>query len=215
MVTSEVLRRFSFLNTLDATFLDALAAIGEDATVQKGEWVFHEGDQADALYFIVDGDVELKLDLDAKKGTFATVNTMSSGNVLGWSAIVEPFVYKLGALAANQTRLVRFDSQQLRDLLDKYPNQGYILMQGIAQVVAGRVSILSAEAPNLSFQLVTSQFLFAIGIATGLLAVVAILIAMYAATSDSSAGLFTSLLCLIVPTAFFFAAQMTYPKLET
>ena len=214
MVSSETLQRFPLFAGLEPAFLADLSSLSEERTAQKDEWLFHEGDSADALYLIVQGSVDLKLKLDEKRNIYGTLSTLSDGNALGWSAIVEPYIYSMGAIASDQTQVLRFESKDLRALLEKSPDQGYILMRNIAQTMATRVNLLSERAPRLSWRLLVSTGFYIVGIATGALVLVAGVSLLFIALSGSSRAtqvLPEVLFCLIFPAVLLILASIIYP----
>lgn len=214
MITIETLRRFSLLAELDPAFLEQLSLISQDKAVAPGKWLFHEGDNADALYLILSGTVNLRLNLEKNRNIYVDLKTLGEGDTLGWSALVQPYRYSMGAMAATETHVVHLDGNQLRALVEAHPEQGYALMQGIAQAMATRLTTLSERAPGLSFRLVVSLALFTLGItALFILAVLGIL-----AVGNTLGGrpqaldaIPVALFCLIFPATFLLLAKSIYP----
>jgi len=214
MMNIGTLQRFSLLAGLEPAFLEKLSSISQDKAVEKGEWLFHEGDSADALYLILQGSIDLKLKLDEKKNIYGTLTTLRAGNALGWSAVVEPYIYTLGAVALEDSRLVRLNSEDLRVLLKEYPEQAYILMQAIAQAMATRVNLLSERAPSLSWRLALSILFYVLGIGTGILVLLlglSVIISVIEGYSGIPQTISITLLCLIVPAVFLYLARHIYP----
>lgn len=217
MIPLETLRRYSLFAELNPSFLDELSSIAQDKTAENGEWLFHEGDAADALYLISRGSVELKLRLDDKRNIYATLSMLHAGDALGWSAIVKPYIYSLGATASGDTHLLRFDGESLRILLEKHPQQGYILMRGIAQAMGSRVSVLSEHAPRLTWRFIISMVLTLTGIVTGILVLllgISILFGLVGGYSGAVQAIPVALFCVIFPAAFLFLARIIYPALS-
>jgi len=59
MISPEWLRRFSLFAGLDLAVLKEIAMAGEQIAIHEGDRLFSEHDQADALYLIVSGNIEL------------------------------------------------------------------------------------------------------------------------------------------------------------
>ncbi len=214
MTSSGILQRFSLLSELEPAFIEKLSSISMEKTIEQGEWLFHEGDKANALYLIIQGSIDLKLKLDEKRNIYGTLTTLHEGNALGWSAIVAPYVYSLGAIASDETRLVRLNGEQLRVLLEEQPEQGYILMQSIARAMAARVNLLSERAPSLSWRFISSMLLNVLGIGTGLLVLLlalATLFGLIGGYSEASQTIPVALFCLVFPAVFLFLAHVIYP----
>lgn len=207
MISAQRLRQFPLLVTLDSAFLDELSTIAEEHTARVGEWVFREGDQANVLYYVVSGRVELKMKLDEKRDTHITLNVLNEGDALGWSAIVPPYVYKLGALVVANTTLIRLDGDQLRALLEKYPEQGYVLMQGITRAMASRFDTISEHIPELSTRAaITKAVADVASIVGGILILLLGLFILYAIISGYSESIPVFLFCLVAPIIMVFLA---------
>jgi CRP-like cAMP-binding protein len=211
MISAGELLRISLLAGLEPAFLEELASISENRPAQKDEWLFHEGDNADALYLIISGSIELKVNLDEKRGIRATLSTLNEGNAIGWSAMVKPYFYTLGAMVSSDAHLVRLDGSKLRALLEKHPEQGYILMNSIAQAMATRLNTLSERIPSLSLRVIISSVLFTLGVVTGILAGVLVLVALYAAIDGYAECIPMALFCLIFPIALLWLARKLAP----
>lgn len=207
MISPQKLRQFSLLGKLDSELLDALSAIAEEKTFRVGDWVFREGDQADALYFVVSGRVELRMKLDEARDTHIPLNVLSENDALGWSAIVSPYVYKMGAFVVANTVLVRLEGTQLRALLEKYPQQGYILLQGITSAMASRFDTISGQIPELSTRAtVVKAIADTASIVGGILIVILGLFILYGILKGYSESIPVFLFCLIIPVIVVFAA---------
>lgn len=207
MISAQRLQQFPLLAKLDSVLLDELSAIAEEQTARIGEWVFREGDQANALYYVVTGRVELKMKLDEKLDTHITLNVLKEGDALGWSAIVPPYVYKLGALVVANTTLIRLDGDQLRAVLEKHPDQGYVLMQGITRAMASRFDTISEQIPELSTRAVVTKVVADVaGIVGGILILILGLFLLYGIISGYSETIPVFLFCLIAPIVMVFLA---------
>lgn len=140
MISPETLRRFSFFAGVEPALLKEIAMLGEEVAYQADEWLFHQGDPAEALYLILEGSVDLKMNLDEAGTRQVDVCTLVEGDVVGWSALVEPHVYTLGAVATGSTRLAKLDGAGLRNLMARDPAAGYWIMQRLTQVLARRLT---------------------------------------------------------------------------
>ncbi len=59
---------------------------------------------------------------------------------MGWSAVVEPFIYTLGALCIDNSKLIAIDAAKIRDLMDEDCDLGYKVMKAIAKIISSRLS---------------------------------------------------------------------------
>jgi CRP-like cAMP-binding protein len=69
-----------------------------------------------------------------------TIDIISKGESMGWSAVVEPYVYTLSARCLEDTKFIAFDSQGLRDLMDEDKGLGYSVMKAVSKVISSRLT---------------------------------------------------------------------------
>ena len=137
MVSPELLRRFSYFVPIDEESLKELAMIAEEQTFPSGSVLFDEGDPADQLMLIVDGEVDLRYTLG--NGEQRTVDTVVAGEMLVWSAVVEPHRCTATGTAVKETRVVAVDAIKLRRLCQDDPVLSSRLMGQVASLLSERL----------------------------------------------------------------------------
>ncbi len=135
---ARALSEHDFFTDLDKQHIVKLAETASELEIAPGGLIFAEGGYADSAYAIVEGSVALELNM-SHRGQHI-VQTLHSGEVLGWGWLVPPHRWSFSALALEQTFLVRFDAEQLRDLLDKDCELGYVMMKRFAEVMTDRLA---------------------------------------------------------------------------
>jgi len=143
MVSPEMLRRFNCFFPVREESLKALATIAREESVAAGRHVFGEGDPADTLSLIVDGEVDIRYLLGS--GESRVVDTLIAGDILGWSALVEPFKMTGIATTCKPTRLIRIPAQPLRELCERDPLLGYRLSTQVVRLLADRLEATRAQ----------------------------------------------------------------------
>jgi len=113
-----------------------IANLAEEKVFEPGAQLFFEGEVAKSLFQIEEGSVELTMNMG---GVTEKMEPLGKGEVIGWSSIVEPRVYKLGAQAKHKTRVLVFKAEQLRALFDENPSFGYHFMNALAEVIGARL----------------------------------------------------------------------------
>jgi len=137
MISPELLRRYPYFVDVDEESLKQLAMIAEEKTVPAQSVMFREGDPASHLAIIVQGEVNIQYVLG--DGSLRTVDTLVQGDLLMWSALVEPYRATAMGTAVQDTRLVRIDAASLRALCNQKPLLGYRLMTQVAKLLAHRL----------------------------------------------------------------------------
>jgi CRP/FNR family cyclic AMP-dependent transcriptional regulator len=149
MISPEKLRRFPLFAGIDPVLFKDIAMAGEEVTFDEGEWLFIEGDNADALYLVLGGSLELKIDLNEDGTRRADLSTLVEGSVAGWSALVDPYVYTLSAVATTTVQAVHLDAVKLRQLMDANPLLGYQIMKQLAKVLGERLTNMRIQFVSL------------------------------------------------------------------
>lgn len=143
MIAVSVLKKFSFLKDFSNDQLVKLEPLAGEETFQAGTQLYSSGDAASCLYLVSEGKVALFMDNymgPAKPPMQVTVDIITKGESLGWSAVVDPFVYTLSARCLEEVKLIAFDSLQLRKLMDEDCALGFKVMQSIAKVISARLT---------------------------------------------------------------------------
>jgi len=112
MISPEILRRYPYFATADDEGLRKLAMICDEITVAAGVILYREGDKADKLYILADGEVDIQYTLGS--GELRTVDTVVPGELLMWSALVEPFKSTAVVAVRAPSKLIALDADKLR-----------------------------------------------------------------------------------------------------
>ena len=148
MVSPEVLRRYPYFAGIGEATLKAIAMIAEEESVAAGTQLFSEGDKVAALSVIVRGEIDIQYLLG--NGELRTVDTLMDGELLCWSALVEPFRCTATAKAVKKTELVSIAADKLRELCDNDPLLGYKLGLRVAKLLAHRLESTRLQLASLS-----------------------------------------------------------------
>ncbi|MPY56033.1 Crp/Fnr family transcriptional regulator [Streptomyces spongiae] len=125
-------------------------SLAREVSFEIDERIFDEGGKADRFWVIHTGTVALDLRVPGRRA--AVVETLGAGEVLGWSWLVPPHHWHLGAQATSPVRAYEFDAAAVRDLCGKSPELEHELCTYVAGVIAGRlrsarVRLLDLYAP--------------------------------------------------------------------
>jgi len=151
MVSTELLRRYPLFAGQNHYMLEEIAMLSSEVTKAEGEWLFHENEEATRLYLVLDGAVALTVFvyLNGMEQHLATSHSLGKNEVVGWSSIVPPHQYKVGAKTVKDSRLLEIDAMPLRQLLDDNPEYGYHFLRQIAEVVSERFMLVNIQIMSL------------------------------------------------------------------
>lgn len=105
--------------------------------------IFHEGNEADKFYLIVEGKVAIEI-LANGRGR-VTVRAIDAGEVLGWSWLVEPYRWHFDAQATVATKAIVFDANVVRESFSKHPEFGFAMMKGFLPIIVQRLQAVSDD----------------------------------------------------------------------
>ena len=134
----------AFFRDLPPEYLRILVGCASNAVFEAGSYIFREGGDADNFYLIREGLVALETNAPGHRAV--TVQTLSNGEVLGWSWLVPPYHWSFDARAINLTRAVALDAVCLRERCERDPRLGFELLKRFAGVIAERLQAARMQA---------------------------------------------------------------------
>ncbi len=143
MIAVNFLKEFAFFKDFSSDQLKKLSSVATKESHMAGEHMYQKGDAARSLFLIKEGKVVMFMESyvgTGKPPMPVTVDIITKGESMGWSAVVEPYVYSLGAHCIDNTDFIAFDSIKLRKLMEKDAALGFRIMQAVAKVISTRLT---------------------------------------------------------------------------
>lgn len=140
-----LLRAHKFFHGLAPEYLALLAGCATTAAFPGGAFLFREGDPADAFYLIRTGRVALEVPAPGHNALI--VQTLSEGDVAGFSWLLQPHQWEFDGRAVERVLAIRMDGTCLRGKCERDPRLGYELMRrfsglAVARLQATRLQLL-------------------------------------------------------------------------
>jgi len=143
MVDLTTLRDAALLDGLTVPELRELGSVARERETRKGEQLIARGEEAEALYLVLRGQVDLSVRLRAAGSQAACVmESLARGDAFGWSALVEPRRYIYFAHCAAEGSVVELPRGPLEALLEGSPGLGYRLQRNLSRLVGSRARVL-------------------------------------------------------------------------
>lgn len=117
---------FSVLPSAEVTELALMAVPGH---VRAGAEIFHEGERAEHVYILESGIVRI----EASQPVTFELSLASAGDVLGWSALVEPMLHLGTAVAVSDVRALQFTGADVLQFIARRPEAGRDIMTAVAR----------------------------------------------------------------------------------
>ena len=132
---------------MNKEFVKEIMEISVTESHKQGEWLFHEGDPANAFYILLKGRVKLSL---GKTGHVVYI-VNNAGEAFGWSSLIGRERFSASAECMTQTKLLKLDKDKLQTILEKDPANSLILFKRLAEILGNRLlqsyTIISSTSP--------------------------------------------------------------------
>src|SRR5208337_4614287 len=109
--------------TIKDKYIETLLTCASNVFFKEGEYLFREGEEAAKFYLIKTG--KIALELHASERGMIRIQTLSQGEVLGWSWLISPFRWHFDAVAVSDVRAFAVDGKCLRTKTEENHDFGY------------------------------------------------------------------------------------------
>jgi CRP-like cAMP-binding protein len=132
-----IIAEHPFFAGLESYYTSLLVGCASNVRFSPGSYIFKEGGKANEFYLIRSGKVALEVFAPQRKPI--VVETLQDGDILGWSWLLPPYVWKFHAHAVQDTRAVALDGKCLRGKCEQNHDLGYELLKRFAQIMGRRL----------------------------------------------------------------------------
>jgi len=126
-----------FFAGLDHAYLNLVVGCASNVRFEAGAYVFREGTPADTFYLIREGKVAVEMFAPHHKPM--VVATCGDGEILGWSWLLPPYVWKFNGHALHATRAIALDGKCLRAKCEENHDLGYEILKRLVQIIENRL----------------------------------------------------------------------------
>jgi CRP/FNR family transcriptional regulator len=117
---------------LSETQLNSIITIGNETRIQKGQWLFREGEDAQQMFILKAGAVELLTTVENDIELPITI-VRKPGNCFGTSTLVPPHTYSLSARGAEDGALLVLKKTDLENLIKADYELGHPILINLAR----------------------------------------------------------------------------------
>ena len=110
--------------------LNRISAIGNETRIQNDQWLFREGEDAEQMFVLKTGAVELLTAVDKVELPITIIR--KPGNCFGTSALVPPHKYSLSARGVEDGTLLTLKRTDLENLIKADYELGHPIMINLA-----------------------------------------------------------------------------------
>ncbi len=103
----------------------------------KDEAIFHEGDSAEDIYFLLEGKVNLQTSTFENKSVITDV--LRAGDFFGWSGVFEGAKMTATAICTSDVRLAKIARDDFMNELTMHSDTGVYVMIRVAETISRRL----------------------------------------------------------------------------
>jgi len=126
-----------FFAGIDHGFMELVVGCASNVKFEAGAYVFKEGTPADTFYLIREGKVAVEMFSPQSKPL--VVATVGEGEILGWSWLLPPYVWKFNGHALQNVRAIALDGKCLRAKCEENHDLGYAVLKRLVQNIEQRL----------------------------------------------------------------------------
>lgn len=141
MVSTELLSKFDLFADVNMEQLEEIAKVSKEITLNKGEKVFNEGQKAEGLFFLLEGEIALQIQLTSRPVKITVLIVNQANQNFGWSSIVSPYFFTAMAECREDSRVVVVNGKEFMRILENDPVTGFMVMRRITEIISNRLRI--------------------------------------------------------------------------
>src|ERR1035438_6040922 len=124
---------------------ERVLALGKRVVLTTGAELFHLGDAAENIYLVMRGCLRLTLPMQVRSHEEdILVEERSSGQTVGWSALIPPCRFTLTAFAPLETEVLALPREALTGYFAAHPDTGYTVTMNLSCVIGQRLQHFQA-----------------------------------------------------------------------
>lgn len=128
-------------------YLDLISGCASNIHFQQGKFILLEGREARHFYVIREGKVAIET--AAGNRNAITIETLTAGDVLGWSWLVPPYRWQFDARAVTAVSAIAFDAVCLREKCELDTDFGYEILKRFAEIMSQRLTATRMQIVDL------------------------------------------------------------------
>lgn len=135
MMIVEAIEESDLFRGVSQEFLHEIGKAGEIKLFKHDSFIFRSNEKARYVYQLIEGNIDIMI--VEKALIHFTVNR--PGEIIGWSALVEPYLYTATAKCKSDTKVVRISREAIEKVILKYPSDGLAILRHLTGIISHRL----------------------------------------------------------------------------
>jgi CRP/FNR family transcriptional regulator, cyclic AMP receptor protein len=128
-----LLAEHPFFKNLEKSYLELIVGCASNVRFEPGQFIFRQGEEANQFYIVRQGKVAIEI--SPPSGDPIILQTISDGEILGWSWMIPPYHWQFDAQAVELTRAITLDGKCLRNKCQEDHTLGYELLTRLLPII--------------------------------------------------------------------------------
>lgn len=112
-----------------------IGKMAEEITFKKDSVIFRTDEEAPYIYELAEGVVDIIV-LEKDNMHFSVIRP---GEIFGWSALVEPYVYIAMANCVTDVKVIRIARDSIENVVKRHPAEGLMIYKHLAGIIGNRL----------------------------------------------------------------------------
>ncbi len=154
MVSTEWLKKTELFGSLEESRRSFLVSHSSVETFPEGKTIFRQGDEANHLYFLIEGAIDLSFKT-GEQIDILTSKVEKEGAVFGVPSLIEPFRYNVTATCLKPSKVFVVDAIRVRMEMERDPGMGMEILKKLVSIYFNRLNEVRLGVSNFlkSFKL--------------------------------------------------------------
>ena len=131
-----ILQEIELFDGIHPEIMNEIVNICSDENYPQDTVLFKMGEEAEYLYILEEGIVKLVIE----NGGTITFTLEESGEVFGWSSLVESGHYTASGVCATDVKALKIDRDELNKIFNLHPNVGLKVLKRLGDVISRRLT---------------------------------------------------------------------------
>jgi CRP-like cAMP-binding protein len=142
-----ILAQHPFFQGLEPRYLELITGCALNMVFKTGEILFKEGEEAKQFFVIREGTV--RLEVFAPGQGEITIQTVETGDVVGWSWLFPPYRWHFSGRATTPLRVIALDGECLRGKCEQDHSLGYEFLKRFSHLMLDRLQATRLQLLDL------------------------------------------------------------------
>jgi CRP/FNR family cyclic AMP-dependent transcriptional regulator len=142
-----IIAKHPFFEGLEQPYLELITGCAANHVIKAGEYLFKEGEEARQFFVVREGTLRLLVHMPV--GDEVILQTIHSGEIVGWSWLFPPYRWHFTGRATTELRVLVFDGECLRNKCEADHGFGYEFMKRFSRIMMERMQATRLQLIDL------------------------------------------------------------------